>query len=435
MFERIADSIIDINVGKNITLKGWIHRLRKQKEKTFIILRDDRGDTIQIVCPSNICKDLTIESSIEIAGILNKDKRAPGNGYEVKVEKIHSYNIAETDYPIGEYQSEETLLDYRHLSLRTRKMINVGKIRSSLLKYSRDWFYKENWIEITPPLIVKSAVEGGSTLFEIKYFGDTAYLSQSSQLYLEAMTCCLGPVWSITPSFRAEKSRTIRHLAEFTHLEAEAPWINLDNLIDIQEKLIVHLIENIRKNNNTELDFLNKRSIAKLKEISSPFERITYDKVIDILRSKDFKIKVDENDRFIQWGDDLNIESERELTKDKKNLMFVYNYPLKIKPFYVKQNHENPKTGLAVDLLAPEGYGEISGGGIREENLEKIKERIIEADLKPKDYQWYLDLRRYGSIPHGGFGLGIERFLRWILGFNDIKDVVLFPRTMSRISP
>jgi asparaginyl-tRNA synthetase len=435
LFERIADLKIDKNVGKNITLRGWIHRLRKQKEKTFIILRDDRGDIIQIVCPSNICKELTIESSIEITGILNKDKRAPSDGYEVKAENIHSFNIAEIDYPIGEYQNEETLLDYRHLSLRTRKMINVGKIRSSLLKYSRDWFYKENWIEITPPLIVKSAVEGGSTLFEIKYFGDIAYLSQSSQLYLESMTYCLGPVWCITPSFRAEKSRTTRHLAEFTHLEAEAPWINLDELMDIQEKLIFNIIDNIKKNNYLELDFLNKNSIIKLKEISLPFERITYNKAIDILRSKDFKIKEDESNRFIQWGDDLNIESERELTKDKKNPMFVYHYPLKIKPFYVKQNQDNPLTGLAVDLLAPQGYGEISGGSIREENLEKIRNRIIESELNPKDYQWYLDLRRYGSIPHGGFGLGIERILRWILGFDDIKDVVLFPRTMSRITP
>jgi asparaginyl-tRNA synthetase len=218
-------------------------------------------------------------------------------------------------------------------------------------------------------------------------------------------------------------------------MEAEAPWINLDELMDIQEKLIFNIIDNIKKNNYLELDFLNKNSIIKLKEISLPFERITYNKAIDILRSKDFKIKEDESNRFIQWGDDLNIESERELTKDKKNPMFVYHYPLKIKPFYVKQNQDNPLTGLAVDLLAPQGYGEISGGSIREENLEKIRNRITESELNPKDYQWYLDLRRYGSIPHGGFGLGIERILRWILGFDDIKDVVLFPRTMSRITP
>jgi asparaginyl-tRNA synthetase len=435
LFKRIADIKIDYNIGRIIMLKGWIHRLRKQKEKTFIILRDDRGDIIQVVCPSKLCENLTIESSIEITGILDKDSRAPEGGYEIKAERVISFNIAEPDYPIGEYQSDEILLDYRHLSLRTRKMINVGKIRNSLLKYSRDWFYEENWMEITPPLIVKSAVEGGATLFEVKYFDDTAYLSQSSQLYLESMIYCLGPVWSITPSFRAEKSRTIRHLAEFTHLEAEAPWINMDDLINIQEKLIFNLIENIKKNNATELAYLNKKSIIKLEKILPPFNKISYSKAIEILRSKDCKIKEGETERIIEWGDDLNIESERELTKDNENPIFVYNYPLEIKPFYVKQNYEDSKTGMAVDLLAPQGYGEISSGGIREDNLVKIKNRIIEAKLEPKNYQWYLDLRKYGSVPHGGFGIGIERVLRWILGFDDIKDVVLFPRTISRISP
>ncbi len=435
MFRRISDLKTDDNTGKTVILNGWIHRLRKQKEKTFIILRDDRGDVIQVICPSKLCENLTIESSIEITGILNKDSRAPEGGYEIKANKILPFNIAETDYPIGEYQSEEILLDYRHLALRTRKMINVGKIRNSLLKYSRDWFYKENWMEITPPIIVKSAVEGGSTLFELKYFDNIAYLSQSSQLYLESMIYCLGPVWSITPSFRAEKSRTIRHLAEFTHLEAEAPWINLDDLINIQEKLIFNLVKKIRENNIAEIEFLNKNSKIKLDKISLPFEKITYDKAIEILRSKDCKIKEGENARLIEWGDDLNIETERELTKDKENPIFVINYPLEIKPFYVKQDDEDPKTGMAVDLLAPEGFGEISSGGIREDDLEKINNRIIESKLEPKDYQWYLDLRKYGSVPHGGFGLGIERILRWMLGFEDIKDVTLFPRTMSRITP
>ncbi|MBA3977531.1 MAG: asparagine--tRNA ligase [Nitrosopumilus sp.] len=435
MFKRIADLKTEGNIGRTTTLKGWIHRLRKQKQKTFIILRDDRGDIIQIVCPSTLCENLTIESSIEITGILNKDSRAPEDGYEIKVDRIALFNIAETDYPIGEYQSEETLLDYRHLSLRTRKMINIGRIRNSLLKYSRDWFYMENWMEITPPIIVKSAVEGGSTLFKVKYFDDIAYLSQSSQLYLESMIYCLGPVWSITPSFRAEKSRTIRHLAEFTHLEAEAPWITFDDLINIQEKLIFNLIEKIIENNTAELDFLNTNSRTKLERISIPFEKMSYDKAIDILKSKDCKIKDGDKNRVIEWGDDLNIESERELTKDKYNPIFVINYPLEIKPFYVKQNDKDSKTGMAVDLLAPEGYGEISGGGIREDNLEKLKCRILRSNLEPKDYQWYLDLRKYGSVPHGGFGLGIERILRWILGFEDIKDVVLFPRTMSRVTP
>lgn len=436
MFKRIADLRTEDNIGNNILLRGWIHRLRKQKEKTFIILRDDRGDIIQAVCPSKLCEDLTIESSIQIQGKLEKDPRAVEGGYEVKVDNILIFNIANVDYPIGEYQSDEILLDFRHLSLRTRKMINMGKLRNSLLKYSREWFDKNDWMEVTPPILVQSSVEGGSTLFEVKYFNEKAFLSQSSQLYLESMIYCLGPVWTISPSFRAEKSRTIRHLAEFTHLEAEVPWIDMKDLISTQEKLIFSIITQIRNHNKKELEFLNAAAIKKLDEISIPFEKIAYDRAIDILRSVECRIRDDDGkERLIEWGDDLNLESERELTKDRSTPIFITNYPLSIKPFYVKQDPLNEKTGLAVDLLAPQGYGEISGGGIREDNLEKLKNRIRETNLNPDDYSWYLDLRKYGSVPHGGFGLGLERLLRWILDFDDIKDVTLFPRTMTRILP
>lgn len=436
MYKRIADLRAEENIGKVVNINGWIHRLRKQKQKTFLIIRDDRGDIIQVVCPTTLCENLSIESSVMISGQLHKDPRAPEGGYEVIAENLHVFNIAAQNYPIGEYQSDEILLDFRHLSLRTRKMINISKIRSFVLNYWRQWLSKENWMEVNPPILVKSAVEGGSTLFEVKYFNDIAYLSQSSQLYLESMIYCLGPVWSITPSFRAEKSRTIRHLAEFTHLEAEAPWINLEDLITIEENLIYYIIKSIREYNKTEVSFLNQDALNNLNKISVPFDRITYDKAIDMLRSKDCKIR--DNDgisRFIEWGDDLNLDSERELTKDRFNPLFVVNYPLKIKPFYVKENPDNPITGLAVDLLAPQGYGEISGGGIREDDYNKLKNNIINSNLDPADYSWYMDLRKYGSVPHGGFGLGLERFVRWLIGFEDIKDIVLFPRTMSRLSP
>lgn len=427
---------MESNVGQTVSLRGWIHRLRKQKEKTFIILRDDRGDIIQAVSPSNLTENLTIESSVEITGILERDDRAIEGGYEVKVNKIIVFNIAASDYPIGEYQSDEILLDYRHLALRTRKLINVGKIRGSLLKYSRGWFDKKDWIEVTPPLLVKGAVEGGATLFEVKYFDNRAYLSQSSQLYLESMIYSLGPVWTISPSFRAERSRTVRHLAEFSHLEAEIPWIGLSELMSIQEDLITHIITMIKTFNKKELNFLSTDALSKLEEISTPFQKISYEEAIDTLRSMECKIKDQSGgERMIEWGDDLNTESERELTKDKTSPIFVTGYPMKIKPFYVKQDPSNESIGLAVDLLAPYGFGEISGGGIREDDWSKLRARIEQSNLKIDDYLWYLDLRKYGSVPHGGFGLGIERFLRWILNFDDIKDVTLFPRTMSRILP
>ena len=427
---------MESTVGQTVVLRGWIHRLRKQKEKAFIILRDDRGDVIQAVSPSNITENLTIESSVEITGRLERDDRAIEGGYEVKVNKIVVFNIAASDYPIGEYQSDEILLDYRHLALRTRKLINVGKIRGALLKYSRGWFDRKDWIEVTPPLLVKGAVEGGATLFEVKYFDNRAYLSQSSQLYLESMIYSLGPVWTISPSFRAERSRTVRHLAEFSHLEAEIPWIGLSELMSIQEDLINHIITMIKTFNKKELNFLSTDALSKLEEISTPFQKISYEEAIDTLRSMECKIK-DQNgsERMIEWGDDLNTESERELTKDKTSPIFVTGYPMKIKPFYVKQDPSNESIGLAVDLLAPYGFGEISGGGIREDDWSKLRARIEQSNLKIDDYLWYLDLRKYGSVPHGGFGLGIERFLRWILNFDDIKDVTLFPRTMSRILP
>lgn len=436
MWKRIFELKNDDAINSTISIRGWIHRIRKQKEKTFIIIRDDRGDIIQAVCPSTLAENVTIESSIGITGKLIKDSRAIEGGYEVKVDNLIIYNIADTDYPIGEYQSDETLLDFRHLTLRTRKMVNVGKLRSNFLKYARGWFDKENWMEITPPLLVKGAVEGGSTLFEVKYFDDIAHLSQSSQLYLESMIYSLGPVWTISDSFRAEKSRTVRHLAEFSHLEAEIPWIDLSDLISIQENLIYDLIKNIREFNRREIEFLNKDAFRNLESISTPFEIMRYEIAIDKLRDRDCKIR-DENglERKIEWGDDLNIESERELTQDKTNPIFVTEYPLTIKPFYVKQNPSNEKTGLAVDLLAPFGFGEISGGGIREDNWSALSKRIKDSDLKIENYAWYLDLRKYGSVPHGGFGLGVERFLRWVLHFEDIKDVTLFPRTMSRILP
>jgi asparaginyl-tRNA synthetase len=250
------------------------------------------------------------------------------------------------------------------------------------------------------------------------------------------MIYSLGPVWTISPSFRAERSRTVRHLAEFSHLEAEIPWIGLSELMSIQEDLINHIITMIKTFNKKELNFLSTDALSKLEGISTPFQKISYEEAIDTLRSMECKIK-DQNgsERIIEWGDDLNTESERELTKDKTSPIFVTGYPMKIKPFYVKQDPSNESIGLAVDLLAPYGFGEISGGGIREDDWSKLRARIEQSNLKIDDYLWYLDLRKYGSVPHGGFGLGIERFLRWILNFDDIKDVTLFPRTMSRILP
>jgi asparaginyl-tRNA synthetase len=422
-------------LGKDVTIRGWVYRLRKQKENTFVLIRDDRGGIIQSIFPSEKVTKLTIESSIEINGVVRQDSRAPEGGYEIKGKDLKIFHIAELDFPIGEYQSSELLLDYRHLSLRMRRMIAIAKIRVSILRHARQWFIENDWMEVTPPIIVKDAVEGGSTLFKIKYFDEEAYLSQSAQLYLEAMIFSLGRVWSLTPSFRAEKSRTIRHLAEFSHLEAEAPWVNLEDILHIQEQLISYIIKKTVAERIREFALL-KRDVSHLKKVKVPFDRIQYEEAIEILQSKGFSI-IEENGkrRGIRKGDDLNIESERELTRNYEKPIFIIGYPIQVKPFYVKEDPHNKGIGLAADMLAPSGFGEIISGGLREENITSIINRIEKEGLNPQAYKWYLELRKYGSVPHGGFGLGIERLMRWIIDVEDIKDTVLFPRTMSRVMP
>ena len=421
-------------VGKEVTIRGWVHRLRKQKENAFILLRDDRGAVIQCVVPAEKASPLTIESSVEVTGIVSQDPRAPEGGFEIKCRELMIYNVA-LEYPIGEYQSEELLLDKRHLALRTRRMIAIAKIRASVLHYGRQWFSENGWMEVTAPTIVKGAVEGGSTLFKLRYFDQDAYLSQSAQLYLEAMIFSLGPVWSLTPSFRAEKSRTVRHLAEFSHLEAEAPWVKLEDILKTEEQLVSYVIQSTVKERAEELAHL-KRDVSDLKKVEPPFERLPYGKAIDILRSRGFQVAQDDGARRdIQFGDDLSIDSERELTKDTDRPVFVVGYPIAVKPFYVKEDPERPGVGLTADMLAPRGFGEITSGGQREDDIDSITGRMKKEGLDPGAYGWYLDLRRYGSVPHGGFGLGVERLVRWITNVEDIKDTVLFPRTMTRVEP
>lgn len=433
-YHRVVEIMKDEYLGKEIKIRGWVYRFRKQKDKAFIIIRDDRGGIIQCVLPSTTVPDITIESSLEIQGTLFKDERAKEGGYEIRGIDIKIHSMASNDFPIGEYQSTELLLDYRHLTLRTRKMITMAKIRATILEKVRNWFVENDWIEVNVPTLVKSAVEGGSTLFPVKYFKEEAFLSQSAQLYLEALIFSLGPVWTLSPSFRAEKSRTLRHLAEYLHLEVEAPWISLNDLFSIQEKLLVNLIGHLIKERKEELEFLN-RDIPSLTQIREPFDKLSYNEAIATLSSMDMKIQDDEGTRKIKWGDDLNIDSEKALTIDRTNPVFVYGYPIEVKPFYVKEDPENPGLALTTDLLLPNGFGEVSSGGMREDNITLLKSRIEKEGLKMNSYSWYLDLRKYGSVPHGGFGIGIERLVRWITNLEDIKDCVLFPRTMARLDP
>lgn len=434
MYYRANDIKQNDFIGKSIRLRGWVYRIRKQKDKNFVLIRDDRGGVIQCVFPSNVGSDLTIESSLEVKGTVLKDERAKEGGYEVRSEEIKVINIAPPDFPIGEFQSTELLLDNRHLAIRSRKMVAMSKIKATLLQAARQWFIDNDWIEVNVPTIVKSAVEGGSTLFSLKYYDEVAYLSQSAQLYLEALVFSLGPVWTLAPSFRAEKSRTVRHLAEFLHLEAESPWIGMEDLLKYQEKLVCGIVQNIILERSEDLNYLNV-DLSAINRLHEPFDRLKYDKAIEILQSMDIKVQEGETTRPVVWGDDLNIDSERAITREKRSPIFIVGYPLQVKPFYVKEDPLHQGVALSTDLLLPDGFGEVSSGGIREDNIENIRTRLIEQGLDLNSYSWYMDLRKYGSVPHGGFGIGIERLIRWIINSNDIKECVLFPRTMSRVMP
>ncbi len=368
---------------------------------------------------------LSPESTIETEGLVRKDPRAPG-GYEVLISKARVLKKAEESFPIAQkYHGPEFLLDNRHLWIRNRRMQATLRIRASALDAAREWFKENEYTETHVPTIITAACEGGSTLFEVKYFDSKAYLTQSWQLYAEAIIASLGKIYTIAPSFRAERSRTRRHLTEYWHLEAEAPWYNLESLMKDEEELLAHIIHSVARSRPNELA-LNKRQSSELLKLTPPFPRITYDKAVALLKERGVEIR---------YGDDLGWEQERVLTLQFDTPFFVTHFPKTAKAFYHKLDPSNPKLTLSADLLAPEGYGEITGGGERIEDLNELTQRITDEKLDPKSYQWYLDLRRYGTVPHAGFGLGVERTIAWICKLKHIRDAIAFPRLINRVYP
>ncbi|MHA1232372.1 MAG: asparagine--tRNA ligase [Candidatus Helarchaeota archaeon] len=414
-------------LDKEVIIRGWVHRIRGSSKRIFILLRDPTN-IIQCLVEKDIngplfelAKKITIESSLEIEGIVKQDTRSP-LGYEIHVQNLKIIGLAEP-FPITKDQSIEFLLDKRHLWLRSRKMISIMRIRNTVLHAAREWFKNNGFIEVSTPMIITAACEGGATLFGFNYFNKKAYLTQSSQLYLEALIFALGNVYVIAPSFRAEKSRTIRHLTEFWHLEAEQPFCDNEQNMRYQEQLIEHIVQSVNKFNLNELKFLKRDNLSHIK---APFPRISYAEAIEILQNKGVNI---------EWGDDLGADEEKILTSDVKLPIFIYNYPKNVKAFYHKPDDKDPNVVNCADLLAPEGHGEIIGGGQRIHDKDLLIERIKEENLNPADYEWYIDLRRYGSVPHSGFGLGIERIIKWICGLDHIRDAIPFPRTITRVYP
>jgi len=417
-------------VGKKVEVRGWIYRTRSSGGIVFAVLRDATGIVQVTIKKGNVPEDqfaaatkAGIESSVIIAGEVAEDKRAPG-GYEIRASKFLVVGGSEA-FPITEYQSTELLLDLRHLWIRSREQTAVSRIKASLLRGAREWYHENDYVEVTPPIITGVAPEGSTTLFQVKYYDRIAYLSQSAQFYLESLIYSLERVWALTPSFRAEKSRTPRHLSEYWHMEMEAAWVDNEGNMKVQEELVTAMVRNALKECPDEFKLL-KRDIRSLKKIEPPFERMKYDEAMEYLQKKGHEIS---------WGSDLGAVEERTLTIDREIPLFVVNYPKELKPFYMKENPDDPRTYKNSDLLAPEGFGEIIGGSERETDNALIMERLREKGEDTKSYEWYLDLRKYGSVPHSGFGLGMERIVTWVCKLDHIRDATPYPRTVARVYP
>jgi asparaginyl-tRNA synthetase len=421
--QNILDGRFD---GKQVTIRGWVYRKRESKDIIFVVLRDATG-VIQCTVKKDSpawadAEKVTIESSVTLTGNVRKDERAPG-GFEVSTNQLKIVGLAEP-FPITKDQSEEFRRNVRHLWLRSQRMIKVMKIRSEALKAIHEFFRKKDFTEVSPPMFISSAVEGGATLFGVKYFDKDLYLTQSAQLHLEVLISSLEKVYCVAPSFRAEKSRTIRHLAEYWHVEAEQAFATMDDLMRLEEDLVSYVCQKVAKQCEKELNKL-KVNVNKLAEVKPPFGRITYDEAIERLHKKRFKIR---------WGEDFGFDEERALAKEFGKPVFVYDYPKEIKAFYCKIYKENPKLVMSVDLIAPK-IGELATGGSRIDDKEELIERLGEFGLKEEDYDWYIDLRRYGTTPHIGFGLGVERLLAWMLDLENVMDTIPFPRTIRRFYP
>ncbi|HMK83019.1 MAG TPA: asparagine--tRNA ligase [Candidatus Bathyarchaeia archaeon] len=432
MYQTIDEIFSGKYDGKTVKLRGWLHHMRTGGGILFLQLREGTG-----VIQCTLKKDavgpeeferlarIPIESTVEISGTVRNDPRAP-RGYEISGEKVTILYPAEEGYPIAKkYHGPDFLLDNRHLFIRDPKVQAMLRVRAQLIEALRRWLIDHGYLEVHVPILVNAAVEGGSTLFEVKYFDQKAYLTQSWQLYAEAMISSVGKIFTLAPSFRAEKSRTRRHLTEYWHLEVEEPWLDLDGLMALEEHLVSYACQHVRERNPEELKLIG-RNPQDLKTVEPPFPRIRYDEAVELVQKARPEFK---------WGEDMGWEEEKVLTEDFDKPFFVSHFPKGVKAFYHLPDPNNPKVTLSTDLLAPEGFGEITGGGQRIHDLTQLLDRIKEDGLKADDYKWYVELRRYGTVPHSGFGMGVERTLSWICKLEHIRDSIAFPRLINRVYP
>lgn len=417
--------------GQEVTVKGWLFNKRSSGKLQFLIIRDGTGIVQAVVFKKEVSPEvfetadrLTQESSVIVKGIVRADERAPG-GYEIGVTDLKLVHLAQ-DYPITPKEhGVEFLMDHRHLWLRSRRQNAIMRIRGTIIKSIHDFFADRKFILIDPPILTPAACEGTTTLFETDYFDCKAYLTQSGQLYMEAAAMAFGKVYSFGPTFRAEKSKTRRHLMEFWMIEPEVAYATHEDNMKLQEEFVTHIVQTVLKERRRELEEL-ERDISMLERVQTPFPRITYDRALEILKEKGLEL---------QWGDDFGAPHEKALAEEFDRPVFIEKYPTKVKAFYMQPDPDRPEVVLCDDLLAPEGYGEIIGGSQRIDDLALLEQRMKEHGLPEEAYRWYLDLRKYGSVPHSGFGLGLERTVAWICGLSHVRETIPFPRLLNRLYP
>ncbi|WHX27328.1 asparagine--tRNA ligase [Virgibacillus halodenitrificans] len=419
-------------IEQTVTIGAWLANKRSSGKIAFLQLRDGTGFIQGVVVKNDVseetfqlAKNMNQESSMYITGKIVEDNRSPF-GYEMQVSNIELIHEA-NDYPITPKEhGTEFLMDHRHLWLRSKRQHAVMKIRNEIIRSTYQFFNDNGYVKIDPPILTGSSAEGTTELFHTKYFDEEAYLSQSGQLYMEAAAMAFGKVFSFGPTFRAEKSKTRRHLIEFWMIEPEMAFVDHNESLEIQEQYVSFVVQSVLENCKLELSVL-ERDTAKLEKIKAPFPRISYDHAIELLKEKGFD--------DIEWGEDFGAPHETAIAENFEQPVFITNYPAEIKAFYMKPDPGRSDVVLCADLIAPEGYGEIIGGSQRIDDLELMKERYEQHGLTGEAYEWYLELRKYGSVPHSGFGLGLERTVAWLSGVDHVRETIPFPRLLNRLYP
>jgi asparaginyl-tRNA synthetase len=419
------------HVGETVVIGSWLNNKRSSGKIQFLQLRDGTGYIQGVVVKSEVseevwdkAKSLTQESSMYVTGVIREEPRSQ-SGYEMTVTDVEIIHLTE-DYPITPKEhGVDFLMDHRHLWLRSPKQRAVMVVRAEIIRAIQEFFNTNGFTKMDPPILTPTSAEGTTNLFHTKYFDEDAYLTQSGQLYMEAAAMALGKVYSFGPTFRAEKSKTRRHLIEFWMIEPEMAFTDHEESLVVQENFVTHVVQSVLKNCRAELETLG-RDISKLENIKAPFPRISYDDAIEYLHTQGFDIP---------WGEDFGAPHETSIAERYDKPVFITNYPAGIKAFYMKPDPNRPEVVLCADMIAPEGYGEIIGGSQRIDDPELMEERFKEHNLSQETYQWYLDLRKYGSVPHSGFGLGLERTVSWICGLEHVRETIPFPRMLYRLYP